>query len=402
MELFIKIFALLLPLHGAVSVFLPEIFVFWKEGLIVILAFILGVLEFKFWLAHPTSSWKKSFQVSEILAILFLVFLGLLVLREPSFYSLLAARYLGIFFLVFLIFSRFLHFFPQKRQKWFEIFSRYFVLSSAASIFFGIFSKFLGGSEKLAAFYSPVVSSWVPGQALPIFHATSSGTIRISGASSGPIEFSHLILGAFFCLFFTQFSRGVKIFLALLFLFAIYQSYSRAALLALFLGGAIWVGQNFGLEIWRKSQKKFKISVIFLAIFGATLTAFFAPKILTRAGDFDHFVRPLTAARAGLESPIFGALSDFGPAARQRNLKQKNDDRAPIAENVFADYFAQMGVLGLVLALGFWGSIFWRSDKKFFCVLIPAFALANFATIFEMTPIAIFAGILLAFLAGKR
>jgi len=100
--------------------------------------------------------------------------------------------------------------------------------------------------------------------------------------------------------------------------------------------------------------------------------------------------------------PFTGNLGRLGPSARAKNLKEYNDDKAMIAENVFADYFAQMGLLGLALAVGFFVFLFRETAPQAWPFLVGTIVLANTATIFDMTPVSIFFFLLFAFFVSLQ
>jgi len=88
----------------------------------------------------------------------------------------------------------------------------------------------------------------------------------------------------------------------------------------------------------------------------------------------------------------------FSPARKSRRARsssprkkfgKKNDDRAPIAENVFVDWFAQLGVLGLLLGLGFLVAVVKNTKPNCWGFFAAVLLMMNLATIFDMTPLAI-------------
>jgi len=381
----------LLPWHGAITVFLPDEFRWWKEVFLVIFFTLALAREIK----NFRTGKKIGISTAEIVAIAFLAWLAILVaIGGFQQDQIVAARYLGLGFFTFLVFSR-LH----RGNFDSEIFKKFavgLVSSGVFSVFFGIWAKFFGGFEILRNFYSTAISSWVPGQKIPIFHEID-GVSRMQGGSSGPIEFSHLLVIAIFAVAFLPIARKFKFILVAILAVGVAQSASRAAIVAVMLLGIFaWIFSKIkksNLKIANFSKKIVEIFTpkkLAIATFASIfIFALILPKILDRTGDSDHFSRPLVAIRAGFDRPIFGNLGSFGPAARIRNLREKNDDRAPIAENVFADAFAQTGLLGLALVLAFWIAIFRSAHQKFRPFLIAIFFTANLATIFEMTPIAI-------------
>ena len=397
----VLVLALGLPFHGVISVFLPDCFRFWKE---VILAILLGIMmyeEVKNYLGCAHTSPRPSFERRGKWAILFLLWGSLLILlNEDKVTALIAFRYLGIGFLVYLIFSSMFRIYGESfKREVIHKFSKYFIGSCVVSVLFGTCAKFLGGYEVLKQFYSTTISSWVPGQTLPLYHE-AGGLIRMQGGSSGPIEFSHLLLGAVFLSLYskTPLAPFIKGAVICVLLFGIYQSYSRAALLALLIGVVIWLLTEESLKRLRKGF----IGIIFMSVIGGGLHVFNTPelqqKLLERGGSSDHITRPIEAFEMGIEHPLLGNLGALGPAARAKNLSENNDDKAPIAENVFVDYFAQLGMIGLVLAIGFFVSVFWKVQKQWWPFIGGFLIVTNLATVFDMTPLAITFFIVLSFI----
>ena len=395
----LAIIALLLPFHGLISVALPEGFRFWKEGLVGIAIVLLLVTE----LIHLFKIKMLRLSQSESWALCFLVWLGaLVVLRSDTQTAIVAARYLGMGIGVFFIFSRLLRVLGATTQrKLFHVFSITFLFSCVLSVLFGIWAKFGGGFDVLSSIYSGTISSWVPGQSTPLYHEVD-GFIRMQGGSSGPIEFAYLILISFFLLLIphgrtSRFHTLLRIIGGLLFLFALFQSASRIAFGLAVLGVLFSLGQSLRLP-----RKRVVTGLLVIILLGAgfimgnkTLNT----KFVQRVGTSEHFTKPVEAFRMGLTSPITGNLGALGPSARATNLKENNDDSALIAENVFADVFAQTGVVGLVLLIGFFVTLFLVSSPLFYPILIATLVAINSATLFDMIPIAMTFCILFAFFA---
>ncbi len=429
LKFLIIILALFLPWHGVITVFLPEPLRYWKE-LILILILILSFFmeeeqlssfsKIKAYLQQFFSKTvKKPFWKKPIFyAALFLIWLGILSGTEQDYYSAISSRYLGYGFFVFIVFLIFLKKCGKKSQKLFKSFSTFFIYSSVFSVIFGIWAKFGNGFEVLQNFYSTTISSWVPGQILPLYHEIG-GFIRMQGGASGPVEFGHLLFVAIF-LIFNQ-NKKIKsldlIFLIILF-FGIWQSSSRAAL-----GGSFillilfWFSKLKNLP--DKILKYTKIwlgLVVFLALTKILVVNFLPPKIgekqinyelltinhFVRFSDSEHVTRPIQAIKDGFTSPIYGNLGSYGPGARMKNLIEKNNDQAPIAENIFADYFVQLGLIGFIIALSFWFSLFFSVGRASQVFIFTTFLLGNFATIFDMTPLSIMFFSVFAFLVKNK
>lgn len=437
-----KIFAiclgLLLPWHGLITVFSPDPYRLWKEVCLVLL--LLSALfmkaevvslgeKIKGYIKHLFGKDKKDrgnfWQRPIFWAALFLIWIGMSAGVEQDYYSSVAARYLGLGFFVFIIFSIFLRKLGKKSTDFFDTFSAVVVWSTALSVLFGIWAKFGGGFEVLENFYANTISSWVPGQTIPIYHQVGD-FIRMQGGASGPVEFGHLLLVGLFLMIRNEKFAGnfIKFLVLLLLMFGIFQSGSRTA----FCGGIVLTIYFFlqilpRKKVLKSSDRILKYTrilfwIILSTAFVKIVVLSFLPEKevidptehsaveivvgeFSRASDSDHFTRPMQAIEDGLDTPIMGDLGSYGPAARERNLINNNDDKAPIAENVFADYFVQLGLLGLFLGLAFWYNLLRFISRKDRLFILIAFVLANFATIFDMTPISILYFAVFAFLGNQ-
>jgi hypothetical protein len=386
-----------LPLHGILTVLVPDVR-FWKEGILIVFLF---VILFSFLTHKETiSSFFKKLEWLEKIALLFLSWLGvLLLLQSGTSSAIISVRYLGFGFLTFLVGSIWWRY-DRNPTRIFESFAWGFLSGCAISVCIGIWGQYLGGFEILRNFYSPTISSWVPGQTIPLYHEVG-GIIRMQGGSSGPIEFSHLLLAGIFLILFSPFSQKYKsiplrkyvcIGFVGIFLLGIFLSFSRMAIVL-----SLGAGAYFFLIHCQGHWKKISIG-IFLGIFLLGTGVFFAHKnIIQRIGDSFHFTRPLQAIEKGLTHPLTGNLGSLGPAARIHNLAQKNDDKALIAENIFADVFAQTGIIGLLIFLLFWGMLFWKTKPFAWPFLVASFCAGNMATLFDMTPLSMSFFLIFAF-----
>ena len=85
---------------------------------------------------------------------------------------------------------------------------------------------------------------------------------------------------------------------------------------------------------------------------------------------------------------------------KAKNMKEYNDDKAMIAENVFLDYFAQSGIIGFVLVILFFCALFGETAGFAWAFLGLTALSANAATIFDMTPVSILFFLIFAFFAS--
>ncbi len=396
----VLLLALFIPFHGFISVALPDIFRFWKEALLGLQGLLLIIIEI--------DRWRKGITLRlshlESWALCFLVWLGALVVINPdTSTALVAARYLGMGSGVFFLFSRLLRILNDfERVALFHLFTFTFLLSCVLSALMGIWAKFFGGFEMLSTIYSPTISSWVPGQETPLYHEVD-GFIRMQGGGSGPIEFAYVMLMSFFLLFFIRRTRSkwgnwVRIFAGILLFFVIFQSASRIAFGLAILGTFFFLGQ--ALKIPRKMVLTGIIMLVLLGTGFLVGSNELNTKFVQRVGTSDHFTKPIEALRLGWDSPFTGNLGAIGPASRAKNLRENNDDKALIAENVFADTFAQTGILGVMLLIGFFVSLFFIASPLFYPLIIAVLVAMNTATLFDMVPISLIFFILFAFFSS--
>ncbi len=387
----IILLALLLPWHGVITVFLPNYFRYWKE--LVIFLFFAGFCwewfeskQIQLSLFLKKKKIKEFLKKADVWAIFFLIYGIILVLfSTDKITAFIAFRYLGLGMFIFLLFSFISQNFAGFKTIFQKIFTKYFIFSSILSVFFGTWIKFGNGAEITRNFYSQTISSWVPGQTIPVWHKVGD-FVRLQGGASGPIEFAHLLLVAVILTSLSRMDQFYKLFIYPILFFGIYQTQSRAVMLGLFLFFTIRFWQQFNLQ---KFSRKIMTAFLLLVIFFAGFWGIKNTNILKRAGTLDHFTRPVKAVKFGLENIFSNNLAKLGPAARIKNLRENNDDKALIAENVLIDVFAQMGILGFILYLGFFITLWQTTRQKFRGIFLIMFLLMNFATIFDMTPVAI-------------
>ena len=385
----------LLPWHGFLTTILPGEFRFWKEGVLGLLL-ILNLTNIKEQISKSKFSSSQVLKFSSFWILLFLIYGALLVLTaQDQSTALIAFRYISTGYIAYLIFSLI----PKSLNTQYLI-RNTFLISCLLSVLFGLWAKYLGGYEVLSGLYSKTISSWVPGQTLPIYHE-ANGVIRMQGGTSGPVAFGHMMLAGLFLMLFNSNSKEqisniksqttVYCLLSIgLLLTGIYQSYSRAALAMAII---LIVVKIWTMIKWQWNQKT-SFSFISLVVLCGLLL--FTPQVqfhmkflLNRAGTSQHFTRPVQALKDGLASPLIGNLGSYGPAARAKNLRENNNDQAPIAENVLADTFVQTGLIGLILILGFWITLWRGASFNTRIWIITILLTTSLATLFDMIPLAI-------------
>lgn len=379
--------ATLLPWHGAVTVFLPGPLRWWKELVLLLLVGAVLWSEFRAWHAGK----KFLMSASEICALLFLVWgIGLAGFSTDPGTAAIAMRYLGLAMFVYLVWSLWFQNPKNSRTRFLKRFAQWYLPSCLLAVLFGTWVTHGGGENFVQIFYSTTLSSWVPGQTIPLWHEIA-GVPRLQGASSGPIEFSHLLLAALALIPLLRIGRLWQILAGAIFVTGIWMSASRAAML----GAAVIVGWQFLQLIPAHVRRATVITgTVVLVMAGVWLAA--STSVLHRAGTTEHWTRPVAAIQMGAENVFGGHLGEWGPSARSKNLLENNDDRAPIAENVLADWWVQMGIVGFLLGLGWLLIALKRFDPRWYGWGLAMLVTLNLATVWDMTPVAICWGTLLA------
>ncbi len=380
--------AALLPWHGAITVFLPEPFRWWKECVILLL---IGLVLWSEWRAAQAGK-SFRFSITEFCALGFL-FLGGAIAATSADVSTatIAMRYLGLPLLTFFVWSIWFQNPKNERASHLKLFAQIFISSCLLATAFGFWITNLGGVDLVQNFYSTTISSWVPGQTIPLWHEIN-GVARLQGASSGPIEFSHLLVAALALVPLLKRGKIHTTFLVLIICTGIWLSASRAALLGALIILAWWGWQTLPQKV---SRKEIMLTGLLVGILGILFIGT-QTDILKRAGTNEHFTRPIAAFSTGTQNILTGHLGQWGPAARAKNLTQYNIDKAPIAENVFADWWVQLGILGLAFGLGWFVAVLAGLSNSGLGFGIATIILVNFATVFDMTPLALAWGTILA------
>ncbi len=406
-----------LPLHGALTVFAPEPWRWWKEIVLIILCGLLCVpLVHYVRQSDGLKACVKRLSKQPVFWALLFLFWGLflVLINQDLHTALVAFRYLGLGFfamvLGYWLWKTSLFSGKNGYTKSLQLFHNFCTglwLGVFLSTAFGVWAKFAGGHEVLQHWYSNTISSWVPGQTLPLYHQVGN-FVRLQGTSSGPVEYSHLAVLALWYSWFCVGGYAQKWRLAfgvtsLMLIFGIIQSGSRAALLgALILALAYWyqyLKPYLKVKPFTWTADKGAALLLVVIVMAGMLKFTLSETILgsnsflnnniVRISDGDHLSRPIQAFNKALERPILGSLGELGPAARAKNLAESDNDQAMIAESVPFDIAAQLGFVGL----GLWGLclffLFKTVGEPLRILLIAFTPLMLLATIFDMAPLSI-------------
>jgi|GEM_PF-3036771 len=352
----------LLPWHGAITVFGPEVARWWKEVLLLALTIALGFSLFKYGKAF-LKSFKAHLASPYLWMILFLLWgLFLVFINEDLHTAVVAYRYLGFGFFAMLlsvmcwkmglVCGKNGHLYGIKV---FHIFATSLVLGVLTSTVFGVWAKLLGGFAVLQAWYSNTISSWVPGQTIPLYHQAGD-FVRLQGGSSGPVEYAHLaVIAVWYILFFKVKSVATSYALVpvLILVFGIYHSGSRAALLGVLILALLWswkvLRSRYNIKSIDWSADKLAAGLLVLIVLTGMLKFTFSKAVLgeievmnkniVRISDSDHFTRPIEALNMALNE-LKALVLTFAPLMLLATIF----DMTPVSLGFYI-------VLGLGLAL---------------------------------------------------
>ena len=388
-----------LPWHGFFTVFAPDYW-WWKELL-------LGVLAL---LAIP-AYWQRWDVLTKILVLLCLWGGVLWLFSAEKMQALIALRYLLLGMIAWGIFRGNFRFLKDSNHlAWRKILAQGFLLSLGLSTLFGWYMLRVAipaweqGAENLASWYSATISSWVPGQTLPLYHLVGE-TPRLQGATSGPNALAVMLVMGLLILGTKKWSWGrfdlpFSAALSGLLFLSLWGTASRVGILLAVGLAFVWGSQQFfprkiewqkfWAELWDPANiwRRKKIFGLFGAAIASVLVII-SNLDWDRAGTTEHFARPLATAEQITQAPLVGQLGTIGPAARWKNLQVSDNDQALIAENIFLDFGAQLGLPALGFLL-LWGALLWRDLNfrgKTWLLLIALWG--STATLWDMTPVAI-------------
>ncbi|MCB9809473.1 hypothetical protein H6771_00645 [Candidatus Peribacteria bacterium] len=373
------LFGLLLPWHGLLSVLLPESLSslrLWKEALLALLGFIaLG----QYLAASIAQRRLQPLPWVTLLSLLLLLWGGVALLTTPiaSPYAVQALRSLLLGPLVLGVITAL----PPRYRVPLSTFMTPLIISTVLGVVFGLWA-WGDGFAVLSQWYSPTISSWVPGQTLPLYHE-AWGLPRMQGGASGPVAFAHMLLIALWGLYYhpPRWPQWLRTLCGVVLLLGIGLSFTRAVWLVL----ALW-----GLWQWhvRRPLRRWQWGGILL------LGALALSVLLPRAGTVHHVTAPMAVVQHFTQQAtpgqyLTGRLGSIGPAARMQAMAEQGTDRAPIAENVWLDVLVQLGGVGLLLMIMLWWQTYRGLEEAAQGLLLGFVLLTNMATLFDMTPLSL-------------
>ncbi len=379
----VTVLGVLLPWQGVLAGALPAV-VAWKEVLLVCWLLLVGgrTLQAAWqggWGVMPSWVWPLGMLCGWGVGALFwfdVYGVG---------YELLALRYLlqatvwggGVMLA--------LHWWPEwvaaLRTRWAKV---YLCSVSLSAVFGGM--VLLGWvPDVVLGWWSETISSWVPGQKIPLYHA-AVGCPRLQGGASGPVALATLLLVGQWCVHSLgwrgwRWGVGQGVLLGLI---GLSLTRSVLGLSVVCLAGWAWqAGWVRGRTLW--------LGAVLGGGLGGAIVLGWAPlrEQVWRVGSAQHLTAPVAGVRLAVsEHLLTGQLARSGPAARAHNLEKNDDDKALVTENVLVDVLVQLGVVGLLLTLWWWWTVAGLTPSgwpRWWGVVV--IVLLQTATLFDMMPV---------------
>lgn len=338
-----------------------------------------------------------------ILSVLYFVFSG------DAGQAAFGARALLLFFIVFLA----VQFIPWRKAD-FSRLAAVFAAAAGAVSAFGLIQYFLLPRDFLREFgYSEVVSTWLPGGNLPMYHLVSgTDLVRLQATFAGPNQLAAWLAVAVPVLFWlrskTQ-NAAARFALAAAAgasLVCIGLTFSRSAWLGVLAAGGVWLACELATRLGRGRLILAGVSAVG-ALFGLGLAASQlwpdAAHVLVRtASSSERWQRLTLASEIVLENP-FGLGLGASSGASQRF--DSGDHAGLTPENTFVQYALELGWLGgalFLLALARIALQLRRHESPVFYSLIALAVIMLFLHPLEDSPTAITAGLLAGVAVSRR
>ena len=311
----------LLPWHAFFITYLHSLFEFsfifsiWKEIIIILLGFI---FVFKWFNSRSFPIVFHKFDLVFIAFFLFAILTGFFITKDIS-QILWGLKYDYLFIILFYL-IRGMNFSSQQKLQLVKIFFITAGLSLLLSLSFHFFLP-----ENIYSFfgYSTQVSSYYPGNALPMYHLLgNSDIIRLSGTFSSPnhLAFYLMIILCFLPVFYKEIFgkpnnwllKTSFVALLLLSICAVIITFTRSVYLALACLGLIVIIGNL-----KKYIVHFFIVLIliFVFVFGLIVHPQFQEVFLRKASSTLHLEKTATSVHQVIEHPFGVGIGRAGPAS---------------------------------------------------------------------------------------
>ncbi|MDP4007790.1 MAG: O-antigen ligase family protein [Candidatus Peregrinibacteria bacterium] len=319
----------------------------WKEFVIIILTLLLGL---KFFLERKF----PKFDILDKLIIAYFLFgiLHAILLKIDLSQLVWGARYDYVFLCTFMIVRHF-KFDKEQTKKLFKS----VIIGGALSLILGYILHYLIKPENLTVLgFRDDWSTWYPGQSLAFCQRMENQELcRMSGTFAGPNQF-----GAYLAMFIpilymwrkevkerikdTSLRRGIPIALISLAFYALIQTYSRGALIGVFI--AIFVLLSYEYNLWKHIKKKhFLFGLIGIVVVSAVLLITIGDTLIRPESTSGHIAAWIMGIQEMFAHPLGQGLGSAGPASyRFAN--------PIIPESWYLQVGIELGFFGLLLFLG--------------------------------------------------
>lgn len=318
----------------------------WKEGIVVILTIIgcAEMLRTKKKLHFKALDWA-------IIAFFSLALVSAVFQTRDIGRIIFGFKYDLEFLWLFLVIRQAFSFEQKERQ----LLVKTVLTSAAIVVIFAVLQQFILPKDILLLFgYSPNISSWSPGQPLPMYHAVDTNSLvpRIMSTLSGPNQFSaYLLIILPIILLLSWQHRDSQRWAYLLFFLAgvisLFFTYSRSAYIAFAI--AVLIGMVIFLRKNKKSIRIIAMGGVIVLVLLAGLAAFKWESIIqlvTRASSTQgHYERTIDGIIYTFQNPLGYGIGNAGPASARFN----EDKTGWLPESWYLQISLEMGILGLLL-----------------------------------------------------
>lgn len=210
-------------------------------------------------------------------------------------------------------------------EKPISYYMRLFLISASAALVLGILVRFVFGETILLHFgFSANLSNWMFGGSIPIYHGIDGANVRrFQGIFDGPNPAAFFILVYLGVLihFFRE-NKKYHYLLSLwviVLLMVIFYTYSRSAIIGLFVGVFAFIALSIRVII-KKYSKQLLIALpllfLFLGLFALKFESTIERIILREDSTKGHFDRAIIGLERAKEKPLGSGLATSGPGYR--------------------------------------------------------------------------------------
>ncbi len=406
-DLIVRALFVILPFHVLLSVFVEYKLGVPSAGIYkeVLLVGLTGMLGF----AYATKKLKWEFDRLDILCGLYVLVLVAVTLANKLPFSNLfyGGRYDFEFLLAFFLIRKG---FPLL-DKPISYYLKLFLISGSAALAIGILVRFVFGEAILLHFgFSGNLSNWMFGGSIPIYHGIDGANVRrFQGIFDGPNPAAYFIIVYLGVLaYYFRENKKYHYILSLwglLLIGVIFFTYSRSALIGLFIGIFALIALSIRV-ILKKHAKKVLIAVpllfVFLGLFALKFESTIDRIILREDSTKGHFDRAIIGLERAKVKPLGSGLATSGPAYRYVHHPETDESLFEGDNKKMEDYYipeswyiqqmVEGGIIGFAIFLAIMGLILVGLAQKnifLFASFIAASVMNLFLHSFESTYISL-------------